>query len=175
MNSGSAVVTPPDPALVADTPVMGFGVVRERIACPRTSGPARGRRSAVCPVLRSGQWITPFLHGRERIAAEESSLAARTEDALGTAGHETHPATGTPLVGETLPMWDRVLDLARTTAPIFAPVRYQSMDTAITEAGPLLVEIDTGGSFTLPRFATGRDFLTDPVRGFFRDCGYPKV
>lgn len=100
---------------------------------------------------------------------------ARTKDAFGTTGHEAHPATGAPLVGATLPMWDRVLDLARTAAPIFAPVRYQSMDIAITEAGPLLVEINTGGSFTLPQFATGRGFLTDPVRKFFRTCGYTRV
>ena len=100
---------------------------------------------------------------------------ARTKDAFGTTDHESHPVTGAPLVGETLPMWDRVLDLARTCAPIFPRIWYQSMDIAITEAGPLLVEINTGGSFTLPQFASGRGFLTDEVREFFRECGYAKV
>ena len=78
-------------------------------------------------------------------------------------------------MGETLPGWHEVLDLARSVAPIFAPIRYQSMDIAITEAGPLLVEINTGGSFTLPQFASGRGFLTDPVCEFLRDCGYTRV
>ena len=100
---------------------------------------------------------------------------ARTKDAFGTTGHASHPATGAPLVGETLPLWDRVLDLARTCAPVFAPIRYQSMDIAITPAGPMLVEIDTGGSFTLPQYASGRGFLTDEVRAFFRACGHAKV
>ena len=100
---------------------------------------------------------------------------ARTKDAFGTTDHESHPVTGAPLVGETLPMWDRVLDLARTCAPIFSPIRYQSMDIAITPAGPMLIEINTGGSFTLPQFASGRGFLTDEVREFFRECGYAKV
>ncbi len=100
---------------------------------------------------------------------------ARTMDAFGTTGHEAHPATGALLVGEALPAWDQVLDLARATAPIFAPVRYQSMDIAITKVGPLLVEINTGGCFSLPQFATGRGFLTDEVREFFRECGYAKV
>ena len=100
---------------------------------------------------------------------------ARTKDAFGTTDHESHPVTNAPLVGETLPMWDRVLDLARTCAPIFPPIRYQSMDIAITPAGPMLIEINTGGSFTLPQFASGRGFLTDEVREFFRECGYAKV
>ena len=101
---------------------------------------------------------------------------ARTMDGdFGTTGREAHPATGAPLVGETLPGWDELLDLARSVAPIFAPIRYQSMDIAITEAGPLLVEINTGGSFTLPQFASGRGFLTDPVCEFLRDCGYTHV
>ena len=100
---------------------------------------------------------------------------ARTKDALGTTDHGSHPITGAPLVGEALPMWDRVLDLARTCAPVFAPVRYQSMDIAITPAGPKLVEINTGGSFALPQYASGRGFLTEAVREFFRECGYDKV
>lgn len=136
---------------------------------------SRSRGEPVVDPDRRGQDPAPHHSRRGRRADPGAERTACTKDALGTAGHETHPATGAPLVGETLPMWDRVLDLARTTAPIFAPVRYQSMDTAITEAGPLLVESNTGGSFTLPRFAIGRDFLTDPVRGFFRDCGYPRV
>ena len=102
-------------------------------------------------------------------------LKARTKDAFGTTDHDEHPATGAPLVGETLPMWDRVLDLAQACAPIFAPIRYQSMDIAITPAGPMLIEINTGGSFTLAQFASGRGFLTDEVREFFRECGYAKV
>ena len=40
------------------------------------------------------------------------------------------------------------------------------MDVAITPAGPLLVEINTGGGFNLPRLASGCGFLTDEVRDF---------
>ena len=102
-------------------------------------------------------------------------LRARTKDRLGTADHEIHPTTGVPLVGETLPMWDRVIALARTCAPVFAPVRYQSMDIAISGDGPVLIEINTGGGFDLPQLASGRGFLTDEVREFFRECGYARV
>lgn len=102
-------------------------------------------------------------------------LGVRSVDALGTTEHAVHPETGEPLLGEVVPMWDRVLDLAHRCAPIFHPVRYQSMDIAITQEGPVLVEINTGGGFDLPQLASGRGFLTDEVREFFRACGYLRL
>ena len=102
-------------------------------------------------------------------------LTVRSKDSFGTTDHTVHPNTGEPLVGEIVPMWDRVLDLAHKCAPIFQPVRYQSMDIGITQAGPVLIEINTGGSFDLPQLASGKGFLTDEVRDFFRACGYKKI
>jgi hypothetical protein len=100
---------------------------------------------------------------------------ARSKDRLGTTDHVTHPESGAPLLGEVVPMWDRVVELARGCAPIFQPVRYQSMDIAVTPEGPVLIEINTGGGFDLPQLASGRGFLTDEVRAFFRSNGYPKL
>ena len=102
-------------------------------------------------------------------------VTARTKDSLGTTDHTTHPDSGEPLVGEVVPLWDRVLQLARDCAPIFQPVRYQSMDIAVTQEGPVLIEINTGGGFDLPQLASGEGFLTDEVRDFFRSCGYRKL
>ena len=102
-------------------------------------------------------------------------LSVRSKDGLGTTDHAVHPETGEPLLGETVPMWDRVLDLAHRCAPIFQPVRYQSMDIGITPAGPVLIEINTGGGFDLPQLASGEGFLTDEVREFFRACGYRRL
>jgi hypothetical protein len=102
-------------------------------------------------------------------------LTVRSKDPLGTTDHETDPETGEPLLGETLPMWDQVIEMARNCAPIFHSVRYQSMDIAITPEGPLLIEINTGGGFDLPQLASGRGFLTEDIREFFRSCGYTKV
>ena len=96
---------------------------------------------------------------------------ARTKDPLGTTDYTDHPDTGARIVGETLPCWDEVLDLARTCSKVFAPVRYQSMDVAITPEGTKLIEINTGGAFDLPQLASGRGFLTDDVRAFFHECG----
>jgi hypothetical protein len=101
-------------------------------------------------------------------------LTVRTKDHLGTTDHTTHPETGELLLGEVVPMWDRVLDLAHSCAPVFQPVRYQSMDIAITQEGPVLIEINTGGGWDLPQLASGKGFLTDEVREFFGTCGYNK-
>ena len=45
------------------------------------------------------------------------------------------------------------------------------MDVAITPAGPMLIEINTGDGFDLPQLASGRGFLTDEVQEFFSECG----
>jgi len=96
----------------------------------------------------------------------------RSKDRFGTTDHDAHPETGAPILGEVIPMWDRVLDLVRRCAPVFQPVRYQSMDIAITPEEPVLIEINTGGGFDLPQLASGKGFLTEEVREFFRTCGY---
>ena len=98
-------------------------------------------------------------------------LRASTKDPLGTTEYTGHPDTGARLLGETVPLWDDVLDLARTCSRMFAPVRYQTMDVAVTPEGPVLIEINTGGGFDLPQLASGRGFLTDDVLAFFDECG----
>jgi hypothetical protein len=102
-------------------------------------------------------------------------MTVRSKDALGTTDHIVHPETGEPLLGEVVPMWAQVLEMARGTAPVFQPVRYQSMDIAVTEDGPVLIEVNTGGGFDLPQLASGRGFITDEVGEFFRRCGYRKL
>ena len=102
-------------------------------------------------------------------------LTVRSKDALGTTDYSEHPETGEPILGERVPMWDRVLELAERAAWIFEPARYQSMDIAVGDDGPILVEANTGGGFDLPQLASGRGFLTDEVIAFFRDRGYAKL
>jgi hypothetical protein len=83
-----------------------------------------------------------------------------------------HPETGTPLVGTSLPHWRELRELNAACARLLAPIRYHSLDIAITENGPLVIEINFGGGFDLPQFATGKGILTDEIRGFFESCGY---
>ncbi|MCJ9428381.1 sugar-transfer associated ATP-grasp domain-containing protein [Kordiimonas marina] len=102
-------------------------------------------------------------------------LKARTRQPFGTDDHTVYPGKDVALIGQTLPHWQEVLTLAENCSAVFAPLRYQSMDIAITDDGPVLIEINTGGGFDLPQFATGQGFLTDDVCDFFRQCGYQKL
>ena len=148
----------------------------------------------VCVLLTTGGVKIPFailkLPSRENVAdnfwrsgnlacnldlKSGKILTVRSKHPLGTTDHTAHPETGETLLGEAVPMWDRVLDMVHACAPIFQPVRYQSMDIAVTQDGPVLIEINTGGGFDLPQLASGKGFLTDDVREFFRSCGYKKL
>lgn len=86
--------------------------------------------------------------------------------------HETHPLSGLPLVGMKLPMWQELRAANEACARAYAPVRYQSLDIALTPEGPCIIEINSGGSFMLAQIASGRGFLTSSVRAFFQASGW---
>lgn len=85
---------------------------------------------------------------------------------------EDHPETGARLLGLSLPYWQELRALNEKCAKLFAPVRYQSLDIALTSDGPLVVEINSGGSFELPQLACAAGFLSPDVSNFFRSCGW---
>src|SRR3546814_19752157 len=73
---------------------------------------------------------------------------------------QQHPATGQQLVGTRLPHWQAVRRVNDACARLFAPVRYQSLDIALTDAGPVVVEVNVGGPSVLPPLATGQGLPT---------------
>ncbi|KEO51845.1 sugar-transfer associated ATP-grasp domain-containing protein [Thioclava pacifica] len=83
---------------------------------------------------------------------------------------EDHPDQA-GLMGMILPFWSEVLEINERAARSFAPIRYQSTDIAITETGPVVVEINAGGGFDLPQYSNGKGMLTPEVRAFFESCG----
>lgn len=88
------------------------------------------------------------------------------------AEHTTHPQTGVPLAGMQLPDWDEVRALNEKCANVFSAISYQTQDIALTDDGPIVVEVNSGGSFDLPQVATGRGVLTDENKKFFESCGF---
>lgn len=80
---------------------------------------------------------------------------------------DRHPTSGIPFAGFKIPFWRDVVELNRTCALSFAPIAFNSLDIAITDAGPVVVEVNCGGSFKLPQLASARGFLTPEVKAFF--------
>ena len=88
---------------------------------------------------------------------------------------DAHPDTGTQLIGQKLPHWDALLETATRAARLFTPVKYQSLDIAITDKGTVVIEINTGGGFDLPQNAAGKGMLTDEVLDFFHSNGVTRI
>jgi hypothetical protein len=86
---------------------------------------------------------------------------------------EPDSTAGAALVGRQLPDWEDVLDICRRGAHLFAGLRFQGWDIALSDRGPVVVEINPGSSFILSQIASGRGFLTDEFYEFVESCGYP--
>ena len=82
-----------------------------------------------------------------------------------------HPETKQRVTDVILPMWEEVLTMVTDVARLYSPVKHQSVDLAITENGPTIVEVNTGGSFYLPQMASGKGMLTDEFIDTLRGAG----
>ena len=85
---------------------------------------------------------------------------------------DNHPETGEKLVGLALPYWNELKNVNHTCARLFAPVRYNTLDIALTQDGPVVIEVNAGGSFELPQLASGSGFLTEEICDFLESCGW---
>jgi hypothetical protein len=83
-----------------------------------------------------------------------------------------HPYTGQPIVGTLIPGWDRIQKLVVSAAPVFAGIRTQSWDVALTEVGPVLLEVNFGGDLRLAQLATGKGVLDEGYREYLGSFGY---
>lgn len=85
--------------------------------------------------------------------------------------HDSLPGSDRTLIGETVPFWTEARALNETVAMMHADIPFGSTDIAITDSGPLVIEVNCGSAFELPQIATGKGFLTDEVQSFFRGLG----
>ena len=86
--------------------------------------------------------------------------------------NEPHPETGQPFIGFAIPDWHRLCDLAQEAASVFPGIRTQSWDVAITERGPVFLEVNFGGDLNLAQLAEGRGVLDDEYRAHLRECSF---
>jgi hypothetical protein len=81
---------------------------------------------------------------------------------------EAHPETGKRLLGVVMPDWEKTKALAVECSRIFPKLHYITWDIAPTPAGPVIIEVNPGGAFTLPQVAEGKGILCDRFRAFLR-------
>ena len=83
-----------------------------------------------------------------------------------------HPDTGAPIVGTTIPGWQHLTDMVRTASQVFAGIRTQSWDVALTADGPVYLELNYGGDLNLHQLAHGVGVLDETYRKHLQRCGY---
>lgn len=122
-----------------------------------------------------------FIQGRVgNLAAEialETGAITRVVSGIGPGANlvEAHPVTGARLLGYTLPGWDQLHPLMHRAALVFPGFLYQAWDIALTDRGPVPLEINYFGDVDLPQFATGRGFLSPELMDCLRERGLDRL
>ncbi|MEQ8193522.1 MAG: sugar-transfer associated ATP-grasp domain-containing protein [Rhodospirillales bacterium] len=83
---------------------------------------------------------------------------------------ERHPDTEELIYGAVLPDWENLKLTAIAGALAFPQLRLQAWDVAMTERGPVLLELNVGGDFNLPQVATGRPMMDKHFVAFLESC-----
>lgn len=83
-----------------------------------------------------------------------------------------HPDTGEPTTGTELPDWRALIELAKRAARTLPGVRTQAWDIAVTDRGPVLLEVNFGGDLNLAQLAWGQGVLDREFRAHLLQCGY---
>jgi len=85
---------------------------------------------------------------------------------------EPHPDTGQAVIGFGVPHWSTLCGLAREAAAVFPGIRTQSWDVAVTDRGPVFLEVNFGGDLNLAQLAGGKGVLDDDYRAHLRQCRF---
>lgn len=129
------------------------------------------------PMLHTAFWkitsgrnmVDNFSHGDygNCLAAVDVNTGriVRAISRMGPAGTiEKHPSTGKPIVGFTLPDWNRAVDLALRATAFFPGLRLQNWDVALCPDGPVLVELNTESELAVPQAISGRGLKDQRLR-----------
>jgi hypothetical protein len=107
----------------------------------------------------------------------ESGIISRAVRSTGgdLAINEPHPDTRRSVVGTPIPDWEYLVNLMKRAAPVFAGIRTQSWDIALTDRGPVVLEVNFGGVLNLAQPPNGKSVLdetylagTHEMRGMYR-------
>ena len=82
---------------------------------------------------------------------------------------DVHPDTGAAIKDIDVPLWSEARDLCLAAATALPRIRIQAWDIAITQRGPVLIEVNSKGDPAVPQLATGRGILDTRFRRFVAD------
>ncbi len=71
--------------------------------------------------------------------------------------YDTHPMTGKPIVGFTVPMFDKAIELCKQAATVVPQIRYVAWDVAMTNDGPELIEGNTFPGHDIMQLSSQRE------------------
>jgi hypothetical protein len=83
-----------------------------------------------------------------------------------------HPDTGRAIIGTAIPEWDRLAALAKEASRLLPAIRTQSWDIAVTDEGPIPIEVNFGGDLNIAQLASGAGVLDEAYRSHLMSCGY---
>lgn len=132
--------------------------------------------SAVWKIPTGNNVIDNFQHGRTGNLV--SSVNVQTGEIKRIIGQGAdgefievteHPNTGKPLLPLTLPDWPQIETLCFQSARVLPGIRLLHFDIALSENGPLLLEINYRGNIDLHQHASGKGFLSDQLISAMQD------
>ncbi len=127
---------------------------------------------AVWKVPRSGSMTDNFYHGASgnmlawvdigsgSVQRVIRRLAGEQEDVT------SHPDTGERLLGLHLPDWEALVKLGLTASAALPRLRFLHFDIAMTDRGPVILEINVQGSFDLVQLPAPSGLYDDRLRAF---------
>lgn len=77
-----------------------------------------------------------------------------------------HPDSNKPLIGMTVPDWQKLIDLAFEASAHVPGIDMQAWDIAVTDQGPVLMEVNIGGDYNLPQLAHNKGMLDGELIAF---------
>jgi hypothetical protein len=132
--------------------------------------------SAVVKIPRSHNVADNYWRSGNMLGAvnKESGIIERVVTGAGDHYREvtTHDDTGASLTGYKLPDWLQATSLCLKAATMFPGIRTQSWDIALSDKGPVLMELNFGGDLNLHQLAHRRGILSTTYIKHLKSCGY---
>jgi hypothetical protein len=75
-----------------------------------------------------------------------------------------HPDSGVPIAGLQLPHWQRAREVVLTGSLLFPGLKFQHWDIALTESGPVVLEVNVRGGIQLYQQPASQPFMDEAVR-----------